>query len=488
MQSSIWVFMRRFGQTVLQFVTTMCLARLLMPEHFALIGMLEIFLTVSQRLIYSGSGEALIQKKEIKQTDLSTLFWYNNAISFLCYVFLFLSAPFIARFFNQADLTNILRLSALGLLLKSLTVVHGVRFARKLDFKIPTLVGLLGTVFYGFIGIILALYEFGVWSIVIARIARLAMEAVIHWAIGKWHPSFVFSVDSMKQIIKFGGPILAANLLGALFNNIHVVLIGKFYPLAALGLFNRGRAVQQIATDLTNQPVQSILLPTFSRLQNEPVRLASAYLRVLQMLAFMLFPVLFLTATAAEPIILLIYTDKWAEAIPFLQWLAFTGPFIPITNVMLNVKKSTGQSISVLRLHIVRHFIVLIAVGLTFNHSINAVIIGMGLANLIMVLILVFVIRRFIPIGFLKQCTAIFGPMAIATVSSVLSYWFSNMENFSMFSEMCVVMLVFIPTYLILSIIFKLAALGNLLTLSANTWNKWNFSRQIAKVLQTWLE
>lgn len=484
---AFWTLSQRGGQQVIRFVVTVILARLLLPEHFGLVAMLEVFIAVSERFIYAGFGGALIQKKVVSQTDLSTLFWYNLAVATACYFVLFLAAPGLAEFFREPELAAILRVAALGLICMGFQVVQGVRFTRRMDFKVPTFASLGAVTVSAVTGISLALNGFGVWSLVYAGLARRVTAVAVLWIASGWTPSLAFSRSSMQKIVGFGGPLLLSSLLGALFTNIHTLVIGRVFSVADLGFFNRGRAVQQIASDTATQPVLSVLFPVFSRIHDDRERMAAAYLRVLQVVAFLVFPALFLIAATSEPLVLLIYTDKWSASIPYLRLLALTGVWLPIALVVLNVTKALGQSVVLLRLNTVRHLFAVAAIALTYRYGIEAIITGLGVAHVLFLGVVMAELPKRLPVSFSQQVTRIGGPLLVSTAAFLFCSWLRTSIQLSLLAQLGLIVTAFHLVYLPTAFALKFAACGDLLTVSRPAWNKWPLARSACTRLEAWV-
>ena len=404
-----------------------------------------------------------------------------------CYLVLFLAAPGIAEFFRQPELAAILRVAALGLMCMGFQVVQGVQFTRRMDFKVHTFASLGAVTVSAVTGISLALNGFGVWSLVYAGLGRRVTAAATLWIASGWRPSLEFSRSSMRQIVGFGGPVLLSALLGALFTNIHTLVIGRVFSVVDLGFFNRGRAVQQIASDTATQPILRVLFPAFSRIHDDRDRMAAAYLRVLKVVAFLLFPVLFLIAAASEPLVLLIYTNRWSDSIPYLRLLALTGAWLPIALVVLNVTKALGQPTVFLRLNVVRHLLVLAAIALTYRCGIEAIIIGIGLAHVLLVgVVMVDVLKR-LPISLPQQVAGIGGPLMVSTAALLPCYWLRTSTEFPLVIQIGLLATAFSVVYLAITVAFKFTALADLLKVSRPVWNKWAVGRAACSRVEAWV-
>ena len=487
LKGALWTFVQRGGQQIIRFGVTVVLARLLAPEAFGLLAMLEVFLVVSEKFIHAGFGSALIQKKEVTNTDLNTLFYYNLAVSVAVYGVLFLSAPSIARFYNQPDLVDITRVSALSLICMGFQVVQSVQFSRRMDFRIPTLASFGALLASAVIGIAMAFNGYGVWSLVWSGLARRIVEGIWLWIASAWMPSLEFSVSSVRQIVRFGAPILTASLLDGFFSNLHTIVIGKVYSAGALGFFNRARAVQSIAIDSTTAPLFGVLFPAFSRIHHEPERLAAAYLRVLQVAAFVLFPVLFSLALVADPLVLLVYSEKWRVCTPYLYWLAIVGVWYPLSLISFGVVKSLGDGFGFLRMSLTRHLFSVVAIALTYSSGIVPIIIGIGVAQALVFLSVCASLTKCIPTTLLQQLLAIAPALVLSCAAHLACLAIPWSQNLPLIARVIFPTGLFLLIYGISATLLRLKGLRHLLDSTRMLWTRWSLSYKLITRFCAWM-
>ncbi len=224
MKGTVWATVDRIGNMCLQFGVNLVLARLLLPREFGAIGMLEIFIVVSQVLIDGGFAAALIQKKNPTQTDYSTIFYWNIFIAVILYGAIFLCAPFVAEFFNLPLLRNLLRVIGLILITNAFSLIQTNRLRKKLELNKLACANLCAYTISGILAVATAYFGFGVWSLVVLQLGYSTLLAVILWVITGWMPSAVFSRESMRELFGFGGYLLAATLLQEICKNLQGLL------------------------------------------------------------------------------------------------------------------------------------------------------------------------------------------------------------------------------------------------------------------------
>ena len=225
----MWNFIERFSTQGIQFVLTIVIARILSPDDYGLVAMLSIFMAIAQTLVDSGFGNALIQKKNRTEVDYSTTFYFNITVSILIYLLLFISAPWIADFYNQPKLTMIARVYGILIVLNSLASVQMTRLMIVLDFRKLAFASLLSVSVGGSIGIFMAYQGYGVWALVSqALFGSLAWVGGL-WFLACWIPKWRFSITSFRALFSFGSKILFSSLLHTLYTNMYSLVVGKFF-------------------------------------------------------------------------------------------------------------------------------------------------------------------------------------------------------------------------------------------------------------------
>ena len=204
-----WSAVDRFSAKGIQFVFSILIARLLVPEDYGVIAMLGIFLGVSQSFIDSGFGTALIRKIDRTETDFSTVFYFNIAVAITFYLGLFIAAPAIADFYNTQLLVPVTRIVALTLPIGALAGIHDAKLSIAIDFKSRAKISIVSAILTGLVGLWMAYSGYGVWALVIQTVFASLLRTIMLWIIVKWRPQLVFSWKSFKELFSFGSKLLA---------------------------------------------------------------------------------------------------------------------------------------------------------------------------------------------------------------------------------------------------------------------------------------
>lgn len=353
--SLIWKFLERIGTQGVSFAVAIVLARLLSPADFGLIAIVTVFVTMANVFVQSGLNTALIQKKNADNLDFSTVFFSCLALAAVLYMGLFFSAPFIAKFYNnQSELVPIIRVLGLMLPLGALNSIQEAYVARNMMFKKLFFRSVGAIIPAGIIGVVCAYLGFGIWSLVAQQLSNAFLICVIMWFTVKWRPSFCFSFERWKGLFSFGWKLLCSALLDTFYRNIRDLVIGKLFTPADLGFYNRGDQFPKLIITNINTSIQSVLLPSFSTVQDDRGRLKSLARRSIRTSSFLILPMMAGLAAVAHPLTLVLLGEKWLPAVPFIQICCFSYAFWPIHTTNLSAINAVGRSDVFLKLEIIK--------------------------------------------------------------------------------------------------------------------------------------
>lgn len=427
----IWSAVDKFVAQLAQFFVSIILARILMPEDFGLIGMLAIFIALSQAFIESGLGTGLIQRQNRKEIDFSTLFVFNIVVSGFFYLLLFFSAPFISTFFNQPQLTNLTRVLGLNLLINAFTIVQRTKLTIAIDFKSIATSNVTGVFIGGLCGIITAINGYGVWSLVFQTLIGSLASAMSLWFLSNWSPSVSFSKTSFKSLFGYGSKLLIAGLYAQILNNIYNICIGKFYPLASLGYYTRTKNFADISSGTIVSVMQQATFPILTMVQNDKDKLISIYSRLIRMSAFLIIPLMTLIALLAKPIVILLLTEKWIALIPLLQWMVFARIFYPMSALNMNLLNAVGRSDLYLKVDLSKLPLTVLGMIITIPLGVKAMIIGHVVTTTLFFFINAYLPGKLFGYGPIKQLKHML-PFFVATIAMsipvlILSYFIDNL-------------------------------------------------------------
>lgn len=379
----LWRFAERCGAQLVAFVVSIVLARLLSPDDYGLIAMITVFITISQVFVDSGMANALIQKKNADNLDFSSVFYFNVALCFVIYIILFITSPFIAKFYGKNELTPLLRVLGITIIISGLKNVQQAYVSKKMLFKKFFFATLGGSLIAAVAGIALAYMGAGAWALVVQQILNVTIDTIILWFTVKWRPQKVFSISRLKGLFSYGWKLLVSALIDTFYNNLRQLLIGKIYSSADLAYYNRGQQFPNFIVSNINASIDSVLLSALSSEQDHIQKVKTMTRRAIKTSSFIMWPMMIGLAVLSKPLIIILLTDKWLAAVPFLQIFCINYGFQPIQTANLNAIKALGRSDLFLKLEITKKTIGIVILIVSMQFSVLAVAIGLLLYTII---------------------------------------------------------------------------------------------------------
>lgn len=330
---------------IANFLLGIVLARLLSPSDYGIVGMAAIFFSLSNILIDSGFSLSLIRKKEISIEDTSTVFLFNLIVSSICCILICLFSKEISIFLNEPRLEDIIKVPAIGLVVGSLGTVQWALVTRNVDFKTPAMINMPISVITGLLGILLAYLHFGPWALVWSSLLGISIKTAYIWIRSSWRPKFIFSLKSFKSFFSFSGNLVLNSFLDIFFNQGMGMIIGKYYTPAQLGYYSRGQGTASLPSTFLYSLVETVVFPVLSKIQDEEEKLLLVYSKFMRIMSMIIFFAMALFFAISKPLILLLYTEKWAPAIIYMQLFCLNYMFYHIHAInwnLLIVKGYTG--------------------------------------------------------------------------------------------------------------------------------------------------
>lgn len=379
----MWSFVENLANQGTNFIIGIVLARLLVPRDFGLIGMITIFIAISQSFIDSGFSQALIRKKDCTQADYSTVFYFNLIVGIVFYLLLFFSAGAISIFFREPQLKMLVRVLGINLIISSLTIIQITQLTKRIDFKLQTRITVLFSIGSGVISIWMALKGFGVWSLVAKSLSQYTLQSFFLWFWNGWRPSWLFDKKSFKEMFAFGAKLLASGLIDTTFKNIYYLVIGKYFSAVELGYYTRANQFQSLPSQNLTGVIQRVSYPVLASIQDDKIKLKSAFRKLTKSTMYVSFILMIGMSAVAKPLVLTLIGDKWLPSVIYLQMLCIVYMLYPLHVLNLNMLKVQGRSDLFLRLEIIKTIIALPIVVFSAFFGIKAMILGLMIITII---------------------------------------------------------------------------------------------------------
>lgn len=382
-----WTSLQRFSAQFINLFVQIILARLLMPEDFGLIAMIQIVMTLGQTLIDNGMTSSLIRTKEPDERDYSTVFYTNLCTSIIIYVLVFSTAPFVAQFFEQPLLTDLVRFYAISFIIQAFSAVQLARLTKQMKFKLQMILQLPATFIGGITGVTMAYAGYGVWSLVALNIVMTTTLTILLWIKTDWRPFLIFDWSSFKKHFKFGYKLTLSSLLTNLYSESYSLIIGKLFSSSQLGLYKQANSLRMFPVSNVTSALHKVTYPLFSEVQDDNERLKRIFKKITFLVFFTTTPIMLLAIVIAEPLFRLLLTDKWLAAVPYFQILCVAALFYPLSIYNLNIISAKGLSGLHLKLEIIKKTLSLIVLFFLLPYGMYGVVYAAALGMMIHALI-----------------------------------------------------------------------------------------------------
>ncbi len=427
----LWSFIDSFSGQGIQFLVGIVLARFLSPTDFGLIGMLTIFIAISQSFVDSGFASALIRKKNCSTADYSTVFYFNLLVSIFSFGILYLAAPKIAEFFDEPELRDLLRVLGAGLILNAGGLIQRTIFTKQVDFKVQTQVSLIASLVSGFVSIVLAYAGFGVWSLVVLTLTRYGVHTLAIWIKSSWRPKLLFSLKAFKELFGFGSKLLLSGLIDTCFRNLDYIIIGKYFSALDLGLYTKADEFRKLPSENLNSVIGRVSYPILVNMQDNPGALKAGYKKIIKISMFLSFLLMFGLAAVSKDLLLFLIGEAWLPAVPFLRLLCFVGMLYPLHSLNLNMLQVLGRSDLFLKLEIIKKAIAFPIIFLGIWKGVEVMIIGMLISSCIAYFINVYWSGSKINYGWKEQLIDIYPSLLFAIAVAIPTYGISFLQLFN---------------------------------------------------------
>lgn len=476
--SMLWSAFGRFGTTIILFVSNMILARLLTPKDFGCIGMLHIFIAISEVFIIGGFGAALIQKKDPTHLDYTTVFYWNLLAAIITYFVLFISAPLIADFYNMPLLCDVLRVQSLSLIIASFSIVQANQLQKQLRFKEFSIRNIVASFIGVTVAVLMAFMGYGIWSLVAMSLVTSFFGVLLLWKMSDWRPTLEFSTESLKSLFSFGGLMALSSFVETLYGNVQGLIIGKWFTPQDLGYYTQARKLEQVPTNSLSVIVSQVAFPVFSMLNEEKMKLRKGMSKSVKSISYLWIPMCVLLIIIARPLIYLLYGPQWGASVLYFQILCLSGVAYIINSLNLNVIKSLGKGKVYLTMQIIKRLIGICMVFVGIAFGVVGVVVSMVVTFYIDFLINGFVNKKMIGYGVKSQLCDIKEIAAISIVLGILTYYVGVILPLQQNIVMVIQILLYISSYMMITNIFKLESadvyknlVSNILYKKLKKWN-----------------
>ena len=393
------------------FIISIVLARLLAPAEFGLVGMAGVFIAISQVFIDVGFASALIQRKENSDLTYSSVFYFNIFSGILLTVFFYFLAPLIGGFYDNPEITSIVRWLSLSFLFNSFNQVQSAILTKELNFKVLTLRNVIASIVAGIVGVIAAFQGMGVYALVIQTLSGALMSTILLWSISKWKPSLRFSMNELKGLMGFSAYVFFDRLVSTAFGKLDVLLIGKIFSPATLGFYSRAVSLKNQVTTYSTASLGKVFFPVLSSIKDNHAEYERIYFKVISVVAFISYGLTGVLYVLGEHIIIGLFGEKWLPSVVIFQVLILSVCNYPLNSMMVNAFMSKGFSKENFRIGLLRKSVRIIPLFLAYFYGLYEFTVGVVIVSYVLTLVNMLFLRHYLNLSVLKHLKKVFEGM-----------------------------------------------------------------------------
>jgi len=330
----VWRGAGQVSAQVVHLIAFAVVARLVSPAEFGIVGMAAILTGLVARLGDLGLGSAVIQRKTLSESQMSSVFWAVVMLGIVSWLAATIASPLFARFMEEPQLVAIISVSAIAFVISSLGTTHRFLLLRDMHFRQLTVVEVLASVLYALCTIGLALAGAGVWSLVVGGLVQVAAAVVAIWFVSKWRPRASLDFSGIRGLMAFGAKAWAGGLLGYAQESGDYFVIGRALGPSPLGFYTMAFNLANVPRTRLGSVVSMVSFAGFSRIQDDPDRVRRGFLRIVRYISLVSFPLLIGMLILASEFIVVVYGSNWLQSIAPLRLLSIAAIPASLTAAM----------------------------------------------------------------------------------------------------------------------------------------------------------
>lgn len=342
-KGAFWGLSSNLTVSVISFVGTAILARILSPRDFGILGMAVLVTGVVNLFGNLGLGAALVQRKNIDDEYLSTAFWSSLLLSGVLVLISLVLAPFTAYFFHEPVLKWVVICLAVNFVISALWSVHTTLLYRNIRLKTIAMVEVLSRLIRVAVMLTCALCGLKFWSIVIGMIAERCFKAIFFWRVSSWRPIFTFSKAKLKELFHFGRNIYGEGFLTYFNQNLDFIVTGRFLGVQALGVYQFAYNLPYLVRGYVQDGIAPVAFPVFSKVQDDGERLFRGFFNAAKYVSLITFPLMFGLAFCTNDFIYVAYGSRWLGAAVPLRLLCFSAALASVHCVVFSLFRAVGR-------------------------------------------------------------------------------------------------------------------------------------------------
>lgn len=468
-----WSFLEQICRRGISVIVTLLLAYFLTPQDYGLLALITLFLALGGTLVESGFKQAIIRKSTLSDVDINTAFYSNLILSVLAYFLIYISAPSIAAYYSEIKLIDLIRIASIIVIINSFQIVQVALLSKKMNFKGLLQANLPAAVLSGITAVFLAYLDFGAWALVGQMLAFSTFFSILIWFQSAWRPKFCFSLTSFTEMYKYGYKLFLSSILEVFYKNIFVIIIAKSFSVGIAGLYFFADRIKELLITQLITSIQTVTFPALSVIQDDLDRLKISYKKILQIMTFLVFPILLIFSALSELVFKVFLPAKWLPSVVYLQLMCLASLIIPIISINLNIIKVKGYSNWYLQLEILKKATGFVMLFFTIEHGVVAILVGQLVSQLLNYYPSVYMSNKIVNYSLLEQLHDFMPNLFLSLIVASITWFLQHYFIFNPLIELLVFSCISIILYIGIAYLVKLKSLQ--LTFSLfNSINKKN--------------
>lgn len=450
----LYKFAERVSVQAVGFIVSIILARILLPEEFGVITLVTVFIAILDVFVTYGFGNSLVVNKRSDDIDFSTCFHFGLILGIVVYIGVWFASPYISLYFENADLTPIIRVMALRIPMGAINSVQHAYVSKLMIFKKFFISTSIGTVISGLLAVLMAIMGCGVWSLVAQYLGNVLLDTVFLCFIVKWHPKLVFSFSSLKSIYDYGWKILIVGLVDTFYGQMRNFVIAKKFTTADLAYYGKGLSFPNMGMSAIEPTIDGVIFPALSNCNDDKAMMKAITRRMIKSTTYVIFPLIIGLLVVGRPLIILLLTDKWVESVIYLQICCLALMFRPVQIINNCVIRASGNSALLLKLDLLKKSVGVALLFLSIPYGVVAVAFSLVIVNLFSTIVNIWPNRSILEYGYKEQLRDIL-PNLILSVIMGVSVYFIDMLELPDVATLLLQVIIGVFVYLMLSFISK---------------------------------
>lgn len=406
----------------------MVLARILMPEDYGAVAIINLFITIADVFLSSGLNTSLIQKKDADDLDFSTIFYLNLGLSLVLYLILFLTAPFIAKAYDMPILNSAIRVFALRLPVSAFQIIQVAYISKKMQFKKFFLATIVGTVLSAIVGIVMAIKGMGVWALIGQYLTNTVVDTIMLWATVKWTPKKIFSFKAAIPLIQYSWKVMMTDLIGTLCNNLGSFIIGAKYNSADLAYYTKGNQLPQLFRTNIYTTLISVLFPGISAVNDDMIAVKKITRKSVRIMAYIVFPISLGLMVAGDTIVKVLFTEKWLPMLPYVYVTCVETIISVPATIALQPIKAVGRSDLMLKFEIIKKVFFIVSTIVAMNFGVFAIALTVPANTLLDLIINANINKKLINYSFFEELSDCLAALILSLIMAVVVAFIGKIE------------------------------------------------------------